>query len=75
MRVDLRSGKAIAGGDVREAHEGVHQGELAGTIEPQSRNAFHCRSNGRFSEPLQLAAIEEGLAGVLLHIEIIVVDR
>ena len=43
VRVDLRSGKAIAGGDVREAHEGVHHGELAGMIEPQSRNAFPCR--------------------------------
>ena len=34
VRVDLRGSKAIAGGDVREAHEGVHQGELAGVIEP-----------------------------------------
>ena len=75
VRVDLRSGEAIAGGDVREAHEGVHQGELAGVIEPQSWNAFPCRSNGRFSESLQLAAIDEGLQDVLLHIEIIVVDR
>jgi hypothetical protein len=73
--VDLPSGKAIAGGDVREAHESVHQCELAGVIEPQSRNAFPCRSNGRFGEPSQLAAIDEGLEDVLLHIEIIVVDR
>lgn len=33
---------------MREAHEGVHQGELAGMIEPQSRKAFPCRGNGRF---------------------------
>ena len=51
MRVDLASGEAIAGGDVREAHEGVHQGALAGVIKPQSWNAFSRRSNGRFGEP------------------------
>ena len=75
VRVYLRRGKAIAGGDVREAHEGVHQGELAGMIDPQSRNAFPCRSNGRFGEPSQLAAIDEGFEDILLHVEIIVVDR
>ena len=75
VRVDFCSGKAVAGGNVREPHEGVHQSELAGMIEPQSRNAFPGRSNGRFGEPSQLAAIDEGLEDVLLHVEIIVVDR
>src|SRR5262249_6349243 len=30
MRIEFCGGKAVAGGDVREAHEGVHQGKLAG---------------------------------------------
>lgn len=61
---------------MREAQEGLHRGELAGAIEPQSRNAFPCRSNGRFSEPL-LAAIDEGREDVLLHTEILslIADR
>ena len=75
MRIEFCGGNAVAGGDVREAHEGVHQGKLAGMVEPQSRNAFPRRGNGRFSEPSQLAAIDEGLEDILLHIEIIVVDR
>jgi hypothetical protein len=60
---------------VREAHESVHQGELPGVIESQSRNAFSRRSNGRFGEAPQLAAIDESLKDILLHIEIVVVDR
>jgi hypothetical protein len=59
----------------REAHNGVHQGELAGMIEPQSRNAFPCGTKGRFGEPLQLAAIDEGLEEILLQVEIIVIDH
>ena len=74
VRVDIRSGEAIAGSDVREAHEGMHQGELAGVIKPQSWNAFPCRTNGRFGEPSEFAAIDEGLEDILLHVEIIIVD-
>ena len=39
-----------AGGHVREPDERMHQGELAGVIEPQSRNASSGRGYGRFSE-------------------------
>ena len=49
--MDFRGGKVVAGGNVREAHESVHQGKLAGMIEPQPRNAFSRRSNGRLSGP------------------------
>jgi len=31
--MDFRGGKVVAGGNVREAHESVHQGKLAGMIE------------------------------------------
>ena len=48
--MDFGGGKAIAGGNVREADERMHQGELAGVIEPQSRNASSGRGYGRFSE-------------------------
>ena len=33
MRMEFCGGEAVAGGDVRKAHEGVHQGKLAGMIE------------------------------------------
>ena len=43
--VEFGGGKGIASGNVREAHEGVHQGELPRVIEPQSRNALSRRSH------------------------------
>ena len=30
VRMDFRGGEGVAGGNVRKAHERVHQGELAG---------------------------------------------
>jgi len=74
VRMEFCGGEAVAGGDVRKAHEGVHQGKLAGMMEAQSRNALACRSNGRFGEAPQLAAINEGLEDILLHVEIIIVN-
>jgi hypothetical protein len=63
--MEFCSGKAVAGGDVRETHEGMHQGKLAGVIEAQSRNALSRRSDGRFGEPSQLATVNEGLKDIL----------
>ena len=72
--MEFCSGKAVAGGDVRETHEGLHQGKLAGVIEAQSRNALSRRSDGRFGEPSQLATVNEGLQDILLDGEIVIVD-
>lgn len=74
MRMEFCGGKAVAGGDVREAREGVHQCKLAGVIEAQSRKALSRRSDGRFGEPSQLAAVNEGLKDILLDGEIVIVD-
>ena len=49
--VDFRGAEGIASGNVREAHEGVHQGELPWVVEPQSRDALSRRGNGRLREP------------------------
>jgi hypothetical protein len=39
-RVDLRSGEGVAGGNVREPDEGVHEGELSRVVELEPGNAF-----------------------------------
>jgi hypothetical protein len=75
VRIEFCGGKAVAGGDVREAREGVHLGKLAGVVEPQSRNALPRRGNGRFGEPSQLTTVNEGLEDIPLDVEIVVLDR
>ena len=49
--------------------------ELPGVIELEARNALSCRRDCRFGEFSQLAAIDKGLQDILLHVEIVVVDR
>ena len=73
--MDFGSGEGIAGCDVCEAHERVHQGELPRVIELEARNALSGRRDGRLRELSQLAAIDEGLQNVLLDVEVVIVDR
>src|SRR5215469_11998015 len=59
--VDFGSGEGIAGGNVCEAHEGTHEGELPRVIELEARNAFARRGDRRFGKYSQLAAIDKGV--------------
>ena len=49
--VDFPGAERITSGNVREAHEGVHQSELPWVIEPQPRDALSGQGNGRLREP------------------------
>ena len=73
--VDFGSGEGIAGRDMCEAHECVHEGELPRVIALEARNALSRSGDGRLRELSQLAAIDEGFEDVLLDIEVVVVDR
>ena len=73
--VDLGSGEGVAGRNVCEAYERMHEGKLPRVIELEARNAFARRGDRRFGKFSQLAAIDEGFKDILLHIEIAVVDR
>ena len=54
--VDFGSGEGIAGRNVCEAHERMHEGELPRVIELEARNAFARRGDRRFGKFPQLAA-------------------
>jgi hypothetical protein len=72
--VEFGSSESVASGDMREPHEGVHEGELSwwSSLRPGMR--FR-RSDRGFSQFPELAAIDEGLQNVLLDVQIVVVDR
>src|SRR5262252_316280 len=72
--VDLGGGEGAAGGDVGEADEGVHQGELSGMVEFQARNASSGRGNGRLRQVAKLAAVDERFQDVLLNVEVVIGD-
>jgi hypothetical protein len=72
--VEFGRGESIAGRDVCEAHERMHESELARVIELEARNTLSGRGDRRFRKFSQLTAIDKGLQDVLLHVEIVVVD-
>jgi hypothetical protein len=73
--VDFGGGEGIAGCDVCEAYERVHQGELPRVIELEAWDALSGRRDRRFRELSQLAAIDKGFQDILLDVEVVVVDR
>jgi hypothetical protein len=69
--VDFRGGKGIAGSNVCEAGESMHQGELPRMIKPQSGNALSGLSNRRLGQASQVAAVDECFEDILLDIKVI----
>ena len=67
--MDFGGGEGIAGSDVCEADERMHQCKLPRVIELEARNALSGRYDGRFRELSQLAAIDKGLQDILLDVE------
>ena len=61
-------------GDVRESHEGVHEGQLPRMIQLQARDAFAGGEHRGLGEAPELATVEEGLEDVLRDIEVRVDD-
>ncbi len=74
MRVELRCCEAVGGGDMTEAHKGVHKRELPRIVELQAGCAFSSGGDRRLRQLLQLPAINEGLKDILLDIEVVIVD-
>ena len=72
--MDLSGSEDAAGGDVSEAHQGMHESQLPGIVQLQTRNPFAATKHGGLGELAQLTAVDKGLQDVLLYGEIIVAD-
>src|SRR5882724_4556859 len=72
--MDLSSNEGAAGGDVSEAHQGMHKSQLPGIVQFQTRNAFTATKDGGLRQLAELTAINKGLQDVLLYGEIVVAD-
>src|SRR5262249_60910209 len=64
--VEVSRRKSIAGGNVRETDQRVHQRELTRVIEREPGEAFPSGQARGVGELAQLAAVDEGLQDVLL---------
>jgi len=75
LGVQFCGGKGAFGGDVGEAQQSVHQGQLPRVIELQAGNPFAVGQDRGLAELVKLAAIDEGFENVLLNVEVVVDDR
>ena len=75
LGVQFGSGEGVAGGDMGEAQQSVHQGQLPRMIQLQAGNAFAVGQQGGLAEFAQLAAIDEGFQNVLLNVEVVIDNR
>jgi hypothetical protein len=64
VRMDFTGAEGAGRGDLGEAHQGVHQSQLPGIVEPEAGNALARGGEGWFGELLELAAIDEGLEDI-----------
>src|SRR5947208_15710701 len=62
------------GGEVAEAHQGVHEGELPRLVELQTRNASAVGKQRGLGELTKFLAVHKGFQDILLHFQIAVDD-
>jgi hypothetical protein len=60
LGVQFCGGEGAFRGDVGEAHESVHHGQLPRMVELEAGNAFAVGSQSGLAELAELAAIDEG---------------
>src|SRR5204863_254096 len=74
LRVQVAGGEGAFGGEVAEAHQGVHEGQLSGLIQLQTRDAPAVGKKCRLGELAKFLAVHKGFQNILLHLQIAVDD-
>src|ERR1043166_2856669 len=74
LRVEFAGGEGSCRRQVREADQGMHQRQLAGMIELESRDPPSAGAESGLAELAKLAAVHAGLQDVLLGVQITVDD-
>ena len=72
--VEVGGGEPTTGGDVGEAHEGMHHRQLSRVIELEAWDPLSIGEDGRLGQFPQLAAVDKGLQDVLLDVVVVVDD-
>jgi hypothetical protein len=72
--IKLGGGEGVAGGDVSEAYQGVHEGQLSWVVELESRDAFTAGEHGGLGEVMELTSVNKAFQDILLNIKIVVAN-
>ena len=66
--------EGVAGSDVSEAYQGVHEGQLSWVVEFESRDALTAGKDSGLGQVMELASVNKALQDVLLNIKIVVAN-
>ena len=72
--IKFGGGESVAGSDVSEAYQGVHEGQLSWVVEFESRDAFTAGKDSGLGQVMELAPVNKALQDVLLNIKIVVAN-
>ena len=72
--IKLSSGEGVAGSDVSEANQSVHQSQLSWVVELEPGDAFTAGKHGGLCQVVELASVNKALQDVLLNIKIVVAN-
>ena len=67
--IKFGSSEDVAGGDVSEAYQGVHEGQLSWVVEFEPLDAFTTGKDSGLGEVMELAPVNKALQDVLLNIK------
>ena len=72
--IKFGGGEGVAGSDVSEAYQSVHEGQLSWVVEFEPRDAFTAGKHGGLGQVMELASVNKALQDILLNVKIIVAD-
>jgi hypothetical protein len=72
--IKFGGGEGVAGSDVSEAYQGVHEGQLSWVVEFEPRDAFTTGKHGGLGQFVELASVNKALQDVLLNVKIVFAD-
>ena len=72
--IKLGGGKSVAGSNVSEANQGMHEGKLSRVVEFEPRDAFTTGKHGGLGQVTQLTSIDKAFQDVLLDVKIVVAN-
>ena len=72
--IKFGGGEGVAGSDVSEANQGVHEGQLSWVVEFESRDALTAGKDSGLGQVVQLPSVNKALQDVLLDVKIVVAN-
>jgi hypothetical protein len=66
--------EGVAGSDVSEANQGVHESQLSRVVEFESRDAFSARKDSGSGQVMELTSVNKAFQDILLDVKVVIAN-